>query len=82
MASDNQSYFDGRITINPAICNGKPTLRNTRVTVHTILEYLGAGESETEILRQYPGLEIADIRACLQFATRLMEHHYTLESVA
>ena len=76
------TYFDGRITLNPEVCNGKPTLRNTRVTAQTVLEYLSVGESEAEILRQYPGLEPADIRACLQFATRLMQQHYSLESVA
>lgn len=51
-------------------------------TAKTVLEYLSAGESEAEILRQYPGLEPADIRACLQFATRRMQQHYSLESVA
>ncbi|MBI2799499.1 MAG: DUF433 domain-containing protein [Gammaproteobacteria bacterium] len=82
MANEILTYCDGRITINPAVCNGKPTLRNMRITAQTVLEYLSAGETEAEILRQYPGLEAADIRACLQFATRLMEQHYTLESVA
>ena len=76
------SYMDGRITINPAICNGKPTVRGTRVTVQTVLEFLSAGESEEEILRQYPSLEPADIRACLQFATRLMEQRYAVEHVS
>lgn len=76
------TYCNGRITINPAVCNGKPTVRNTRVTAQTVLEFLSVGESETELLRQYPSLEPADIRACLQFATRLMAQHYTLESVA
>ena len=32
------TYFDNRITINPDICNGKPTLRNKRITVQTVLE--------------------------------------------
>ena len=34
------TYFDNRITINPDICNGKPTLRNKRITVQTVLELL------------------------------------------
>ena len=34
-----------RITINPEICNGKPVIRNMRITVNTVLEYLAAGES-------------------------------------
>jgi len=54
-----------RITIDPAVCNGKPTIRGLRITVQTVLEYLGAGESREEILRQFPMLEPDDIAACL-----------------
>jgi len=53
-----------RITINPAICNGKPTIRGLRITVQTVLEYLGTGESREEILNQFPMLEPEDIDAC------------------
>ena len=45
-----------RITIVPAVCNGKPTIRGMRITVQTVLEYLSAGESQEEILRQFPCL--------------------------
>lgn len=82
MSDESLTFCEGRITIDPAVCNGKPTIRNTRVTAQTVLEFLSAGDSEAEILRQYPGLEPADIRACLQFATRLMAQHYALEAVA
>ncbi|MEE8586637.1 MAG: DUF433 domain-containing protein [Acidobacteriota bacterium] len=58
-----------RITINPDICNGKPTIRGKRITGQTILEFLSAGEAREEILRQYPSLEPEDIDACLEFAT-------------
>jgi uncharacterized protein (DUF433 family) len=54
-----------RITIDPAVCNGKPTIRGLRITVQTVLEYLGAGESGEEILHQFPMLEPEDINACL-----------------
>ena len=74
--------FDGRITIDPGICNGKPTIRGKRITVQTILEYLSAGESEVEILNQYPSLEIEDIRACLRFAASLMDQRYELAKAA
>jgi uncharacterized protein (DUF433 family) len=56
-----------RISINPQICNGKPIIRGMRITVKTILEYLAAGESPENILKQYPLLEQEDISACLQF---------------
>jgi len=60
-----------RITINPEICNGKPTIRNTRYTVDLILDLLSAGMSNIEIIDDYPALEIDDIKACLAFASQL-----------
>jgi uncharacterized protein (DUF433 family) len=57
-----------RITIDPAVCNGRPTIRGKRITTETILEFLRAGESPEEILRQYPSLEAEDIEACIAFA--------------
>ncbi len=76
------TFLDGRITIDPSVCNGKPTIRGKRISVQTILEFLGAGESEEEILNQYPGLEPDDIKACLRFAAGLMNQRYTLSKVA
>jgi uncharacterized protein (DUF433 family) len=54
-----------RITIAPAICNGKPTIRGLRITVQMVPEYLSAGESHEDILHQFPMLEPEDINACL-----------------
>lgn len=62
------------------MCNGKPTIRGLRITVQTILEFLAAGESHEEILRQYPSLESEDIRACLTAAAQLMDRHYVIKS--
>ena len=76
------SHLNGRITIVPDLCNGKPTIRGKRITVQTILEFLSAGESEEEILKQYPSLEKEDIQACLAFVTKLMDHKYTLQEIA
>ncbi len=70
-----------RITISEDICNGKPTIRGKRITVQTILEFLGAGETVDEILYQYPSLEKEDIAACLQFASSLMDRNYVIKSV-
>jgi uncharacterized protein (DUF433 family) len=70
------------ITINPNICNGKPTIRNKRITVQTVLEFLSNGDSVEEILAQYPTLTEEDIYACLKFATNLMEHNYVVEPIA
>jgi len=64
---DNQALLS-RITIDPELCNGKPTIRGKRITVQTVLEFLAAGESREEILRQYPSLESDDLDACLTYA--------------
>ena len=65
------SNLESRITIDPAICNGKPTIRGLRITVQTILEFLSAGESREEILHQYPSLEPADIDACFAWQSNI-----------
>ena len=62
-----------RITINPEICHGKPTIRNSRLMVKTILELLSSGMTHQEILADYQNLEEADIFACLAYAVQLSE---------
>ena len=74
--------FNNKISIDPAICNGKPTIRGKRITVQTILEFLSAGDTKEDILKQYPSLTTEDITTCLQFAAELMNHNYTFKSVA
>lgn len=59
-----------RITINPEICHGKPTIRNKRYTVDLILDLLSAGSSHDEILEDYPNLEEDDIRACHVYTSK------------
>lgn len=75
-------YISERITIDDQLCNGKPTIRGKRITVQTILEFLSAGETHAEILRQYPSLEQEDISACLHFAASLMSRNYTIKTAA
>lgn len=60
--------YQEHIVINPAVRNGKPCIRGTRVTVYDILEYLAGGMSENDILRDFPSLSREDIRAVLEFA--------------
>ena len=60
-----------RITVNPKICHGKPTIRNKRYTVDLILDLLSAGSTHAEILEDYPNLEEDDILACLAYATKV-----------
>ena len=62
-----------RITIDPEICHGKPTIRGLRYPVETILELLSSGMSNEEILADYEDLEPEDILAALDFARRLSQ---------
>ena len=62
-----------RITINPEISHGKPTIRGLRYPVETILELLSSGMTTEEILVDYEDLEREDILAVLAFATRLSQ---------
>jgi uncharacterized protein (DUF433 family) len=68
-----QSQLLQRITINPEVCHGKPTLRNMRYTVSMILDLLSAGMTTEDLLKDYPALEKEDIQACLLYASLLSE---------
>lgn len=75
-------YIAERITLDDDICNGKPTIRGTRITVETILDFLSAGDSAEEILYQYPSLEPNDIKASLKFAASLLKRNISIKTVA
>lgn len=68
-----------RIAIDAMVCNGKPVIRGTRITVQTILEFLAAGDSPTEILMQYPSLQAIDIQAALKFAAIELGRNYSIQ---
>jgi uncharacterized protein (DUF433 family) len=57
-----------RISVDPEILAGKPVIRGTRLAVELILELLAAGQSEQDVLQEYPGLTREDILACLAYA--------------
>jgi uncharacterized protein (DUF433 family) len=56
-----------RITVDPAILHGKPTLRGMRVSVQSVLELLAAGMTFDEVLADYPYLERDDLLAALEY---------------
>ncbi len=68
--------FLDRITINPEIAHGKPTIRNKRYTVEGMLEYMAGGDSIEELLQEFPDLEKEDLLACIQYAVLNMKHKY------
>lgn len=62
-----------RITINPDVCHGKPTVRNMRYPVEMILDLLSSGMTFQEMIEDYPALENEDILACLEYASKLTD---------
>ena len=56
--------MEERIVSHPDICNGRPTVRGTRITAQTIVEFLAAGDSIEDVLDEYPALTREDILAC------------------
>ena len=70
-----------RITVDPHVLVGKPTIRRKRISVEQILDSLAAGVSEGELLEDYPALEPDDIRAVLLYARDIVatERVYPIE---
>lgn len=66
-----QTWISDRITLDPAVCHGKPVVRGTRVLAANVVGAVAAGQSHLEILADYPALTESDIRACLEFAGEL-----------
>ena len=62
-----------RITQTPGLCGGRPCIRGMRIRVCDILEMLAENVNVTEILEDFPDLEMEDIQACLIFAARRTE---------
>lgn len=59
------------IVVDPKICGGEPCIKGTRIPVHIILSHLAAGNTEEEILKNFPNITHSDILACLEYATYL-----------
>ena len=57
-----------RVTINPNICLGQPTIRGTRITVSVILKMLAGDKSIEEVIEAYPELEVEDVRQAMKYA--------------
>ena len=57
-----------RITVDPQLCLGQPTIRGMRITVSVILKMLAGGKSMEDVLVAYPELEADDVRQAMQYA--------------
>ena len=61
-----------RISLNPEVLCGKPVVKGTRISVELVLDLIGSGWTEKEILEEYPRMSAEDIRACVQYAKQLV----------
>lgn len=74
--------MENLIVIDPAVCNGRPVVKGTRITVQTVMEFLAAGDSVDELLEAYPSLSREQVLACMEWASRLMGNHFQIASLA
>ena len=65
--------LEGRIIQDPAILVGKPVVKGTRIPVELVLAKLAANPDLNDLFADYPRLTIDDVRACLDYARRLVE---------
>jgi uncharacterized protein (DUF433 family) len=77
-------WWEKRVSLDPQVCHGKPCISGTRIMVSILLDYLAAGESPEEIIRQYPSLAPDDVRAAMGYAAWLAreEESYPLRTAA
>ena len=68
----NRPNLLDRITLNPEICHGKPTIRNTRYMVTAMLGYLAGGDTIEELKEEFPGTETEDFLACIAYANAVL----------
>ena len=60
-----------RISINPEVCYGRPCIKGHRIWVSLVLDMLASGWSTQEVLDNYPGVEEADVLACIAYGAEM-----------
>jgi uncharacterized protein (DUF433 family) len=65
-----------RISIDPNVCFGRPCIRGHRIWVSLVLDRLASGDTVKDILDDYPGIEEADVRACIAYGAEMSRGHY------
>lgn len=68
------TYLSDRITIDPEQCGGRPCVRGMRIRVTDVLDLYSAGLNASQILEEMPDLEDADLKACLQYASKRIDY--------
>lgn len=66
---------------HPDICNGKPTIKGTRITVRSVMSFILAGDSYESILESYPRVAQEDLQTCKEFTSMLFEKPNLINSI-
>lgn len=69
-----------RITVDPDVCLGQPTLRGTRITVSVVLKMLAGAKSIPEVLAAYPELETEDVQQAIRYAAWVVSDQIPAQS--
>jgi len=72
----NREQLLARIAINPDVCGGRPCVRGHRIWVSLILDLLASGSLVQDILKDYPGLEEADVLACIAYGAEMSRERH------
>ena len=65
-----------RISMDPEVCFGKPCIRGHRIWVSLVLDLLRSGWTAPRVLEQYPGIEEADVLACIAYGAEMSRERY------
>ncbi len=69
------------IVSNPDICNGKPVIKGTRITVRSVMSFVIAGNKDENILINYPRLKADDLQACKEFSAVFFEKPFVIKTL-
>ena len=72
----NTDTLLARISVDPAICHGKPCIRGHRIWVTLVLDFLASGTSIEELLTEYPDLQREDILACIAYGSEMSRRRF------
>ena len=65
-----------RISVDPNVCFGKPCIRGHRIWVSLVLDQLAGGSTIADILSDYPGIEEADVLACIAYGAEMSRERH------
>lgn len=72
----NETNLLDRISVDPAVCGGKPCIRGHRIWVSLVLGMLADGMSVDDVVDDYPQLAEADVRACMAYGAKLADQRF------